>query len=117
MKTLALEIRDRATFIAALAIEMTPANDEQRYLLWRSGYTEDHPCIVLTPMHGNVIATCDPYQWSDRTYRAAHLYIIREWATLKDGDVVDVEFILGERSKPKLPERIETLSDRLGNFA
>jgi len=37
--------------------------------------------------------------------RAAHVYIEQSWALLKDGDVVDVEFILGETIKQKISER------------
>jgi hypothetical protein len=38
----------------------------------------------------------------------AHKYIIEHWYDLKTGDVVDVEFALGESEKPKLSERITT---------
>ena len=51
----------------------------------------------------------DPHGWDanrGRTIRKAHFYIIEHWNELRDGDVVDVEFILGERDKPKIAERI-----------
>ena len=35
----------------------------------------------------------------------AHNYIIEHWHELKDGDVVDVQFILGETKAPKVSER------------
>lgn len=41
----------------------------------------------------------------DRAYPVAHKYIIENWAKLKDGDVVDVQFILGETKAPKVSER------------
>ena len=34
----AIEIRDAATFIPAVAIKMEPANEEQRYLMARVGF-------------------------------------------------------------------------------
>jgi hypothetical protein len=37
--------------------------------------------------------------------RVAHDHIMRHWSTLKDGDVVDVEYILGEAATPKTSER------------
>ena len=36
----------------------------------------------------------------------AHCYIERKWRELKDGDVIDVEFILGETTSIKISERI-----------
>jgi hypothetical protein len=35
----------------------------------------------------------------------AHLWIEANFDKLNDGDVVDVEFILGERAMPKVSER------------
>lgn len=116
----ALEIRDRATFVPALAVEMTPLNpydyyevipneeaaEAQRYLLRRCGYPLDPPSILLTRLDGSGRATADPYDWGDRTFQVAHDYITKHWASLSDGDVVDVEFILGESTTPKASERI-----------
>lgn len=50
MKAKTLEIRDEGTFISALAIDINPSNDAQRYLMRRCGY----PCDGLP----NVILTC-----------------------------------------------------------
>lgn len=36
----------------------------------------------------------------------AHCWIIRHFAELRDGDVVDVQFILGESAQPKVSERL-----------
>lgn len=99
MKALALEIRDRATFIAALAVDMQPDNDAQRRLLWRCGYPLDgKPNVILTRLDGNGHATNDPYGWRGdrRTMPVAHNWIIDHWDELQDGAVIDVEFILGE---------------------
>lgn len=115
MKAKALEIRDRATFIPMLAVDMNPDSDDpvkamlQRYLLRRVGYPcNGQPNIILTKLSGDGKATNDAYEWGGRTYPVAHLWIIEHWDELKDGDVVDVEFILGETSKPKTSERYET---------
>lgn len=110
MKAKALEIRDRATFIAALAVDMNPSVsthcEKQLYLLQRCGYPCDGiPNVILTRLDGNGKATSDPYAWGDRTWSVAHNYIIEHWDELKDGDVVDVEFILGETDVPKVSER------------
>jgi len=122
MQAKALEIRDRMMFVAALAISMLPldnitatwdnsgraeAKEAQRYLLRRCGYSIDGPpMILLTRLDGDAHhATTDPYIWNDRTFKTAHLYITENWPSLKDGDVVDVEFILGETARPKASER------------
>lgn len=110
----ALEVRDEGTFIAVLAVDMNvhvfgPQHDAvaQHYLLRRCGYACDgRPNIILTRLDGSGKATNDPYDWGGRTYPVAHQYIIDHWLELKDGDVVDVEFILGERPQPKISERL-----------
>lgn len=45
----AIEIRDKGTFIPAVAIEMTPdpsQSENQRYLLHRAGYHGPNPTAV-----------------------------------------------------------------------
>lgn len=123
MRAKALELRDEGTFIALIAIDMNPrpqhdslgigspesaaAHQGQRHLLRRVGYPCDgRPNILITKLAGDGSkASNDPYYWGDRTYRVAHNYIIENWETLQDGDVVDVQFILGETKAPKKSER------------
>jgi hypothetical protein len=107
MKTKALEVRDRNTFIPVVAIDMNPHHDNETYLLRRCGYPcNGRPNILLTRMDGNgARAPCDPYAWGDRTMLVAHVYIIEHWNMLRDGDVVDVQFINGETPEPKVSER------------
>ena len=114
MKAKALEIRDVATFIAVLAVDMNPhvdgsANhDAQFYLLRRCGYACDSsPNILITRLDGDGLASNDPYSWSGRTWPVSHKYIIEHWDELNDGDVIDVEYILGEKSTKKVSERYE----------
>jgi hypothetical protein len=110
MEVKMLEIRDSATFIPVLCIRPVPDNEAQRYLLRRDGYSgsETERCIIV------VKAQCrgcsyDPYDWPDsRTMQNAHYYIEHNWSELRDGDVVDVEFILGERTEKKRSERETT---------
>lgn len=114
MTTKALEIRDKGTFIPALAVDMQPANEEQRWLLRRCGYPCDgEPNIILTRLDGDdrggaEAATNDPYSRGDRTWRIAHFWILKHWDELHDGDVVDVEFALGETPQPKVSEKFTT---------
>jgi hypothetical protein len=54
-------------------------------------------------------ATNKAYEWGEsvrRTFGVAHNYIIKHWHDLHDGDVVDVEWILGETKQKKISERV-----------
>ena len=107
MITKALEIRDRGTFIPMFAIQMTPSNLEQKYLLRRAGYGSDQTLIMLGYMGESGMVCCyDYYDWNDRTRQTAHQHIQNNFNELKDGDVIDVEFILGETDKCKISDRL-----------
>lgn len=104
MKVKCLEIRDRATFIPVICIEPVADNDSQRYLLMRDGYGGSD-CIIMIDYQCRG-ASYDPYDWPDsRTKTTAHLWITQNWDQIADGDVVDVEFILGETKTKKISER------------
>lgn len=123
MRVKLLELRDEGTFIPLLCVDMNPdvelvsgtADAErvvekfeaQRYLLRRCGYPCDgRPNIAITKLDASGDrCSNDPYYWGGRTLPVAHNYIINNWDKLKDGDVVDVEFILGEKPAPKVSER------------
>lgn len=99
------EIRDRATFIPAIAVNLIPDNAQAGYLMRRCGYDPTRPAIMLTRLAGETTASADFYHWRDRTMRVAHEYIYNHWDELTSGDVVDVEFALGEAPEPKVTER------------
>lgn len=124
MKTKLLEVRDIGTTIPLLCIEMRPEP-----LVWETAHVdrvENRGKVIVEerycqrygyPMEGNPsIAIChfalpvgrritnDPYEWGDRTFATAHEYILDHWDELMDGDVVDVELILGEKITKKQSE-------------
>lgn len=107
-----LEIRDRGTRIDALAIRMLAENEIQAYYMHRCcGYPSDGSSIMLMKLYDGK-ATNDPFRWTDlglgpRTMPNAHEYILEHYDELKDGDVVDVEHILGEKPTVKISERLE----------
>ncbi len=109
MITKSLEIRDRMTFIAVMAIKMKPANEGQRYLSARSGFGTspwDQSKYVIIMRLDGLETKLDAYDWSGgaRTMKIAHNFIAQNFDDLDDGDVVDVEFILGETDKMKASE-------------
>lgn len=109
MKIKCLEIRDRNTFIVVMAFKPMPENEAQRYLLRRDGWScrEDEHCVMVINTHKHV-AMHDPYDYGggSRTMPEAHKYIEKHWAELADGDVIDVEFILGETAEKKPSESV-----------
>jgi len=94
-----VEIRDRATFIPAVAFQIDGADD---YLARRVGFGS--PMVFLVTLSTQRCAY-DPYSWGDRTHHMAHLWLSQHWEEFKSGGVVDVEFLLGERDTPKPSER------------
>lgn len=104
MEIKVFEIRDKATFIPACAIKMASTNEKEDYLLRRAGFASgDH--VVLMRFHDDE-AHYDPYAWGNRrTLTNAHQYIAKYFDSLESGDVIDVEFILGETRDPKASER------------
>lgn len=111
MKSLMLEIRDSATFIPCMAISLVPDDKEQHFLLRRAGYGFDRTNIILIKMTGDVTAKHDAFDWTPltvRTMHVAHKFIADHFTTLKNGDVIDVEYILGETKECKVSERYGT---------
>jgi len=112
MQVKCLEIRDRATFVPVICIWPTPDNPAQRYLLRRDGYrgSESEPCVIMIDAQCRGVAY-DAYDWGKdpRTKGTAHNYITMHWSELRDGDVIDVEFILGETKTKKVSERLSTI--------
>jgi hypothetical protein len=114
METKLFEVRDRATFIPVLAVRLKPGCEEDRYLLARSGYgrspADQGRYVYMSKIAGGSgRATCDPNDWGHdgtRTLAVAHAHIVQHWGNLLTGDVLDVEFILGEATAPKVPERL-----------
>jgi hypothetical protein len=100
MTTKFLEIRDRATFIPALAIQIS---GEDGYLSRRAGFGEV-PMVYLIAL-ATEKAHYDPFGWGNRTMNTAHQFIEANFDALVDHAVVDVEFVLGERDAPKVSER------------
>jgi hypothetical protein len=109
MEVKCLEVRDAGTFIPVICIRPVPDNEGQRYLLRRDGYRGDasEHCIIVIKAQCRGVSY-DPCNWPNdtRTMPNAHGYIKRHWEELKDGDVIDVEYITGETSEPKVSERI-----------
>lgn len=98
-----VEIRDRETFIPSLIILMMPENEEEMYLMKQAGYGFTNPCIMLIPIQSPWYSarSSDEYVMKNgRTLSVAHKYIENNFHDLKNYQVIDVEFILGEVEQP-----------------
>lgn len=103
-----IEIRDRATFIPVLAVRMRSEAPVENYYLGRAGFPWNSGMVMVSRLD-NGKGQVDPYEWgaNPRTMEAAHLYIQSNYDQLQSGDVVDVEFVLKEKDKPKMSERYD----------
>lgn len=90
-----LEIRDRATFIPALAIKIEAGDS---WLARRVGF----PGGIIFMRLSNQEAHSDPYDWrgDTRTMPNAHVFVDKHFDELVDGQLIDVEVILGEKTVP-----------------
>lgn len=109
------EVRDSGTCMVMLGYVLRPNPISQTMqeinLLMRAGYGPQKManCFYIglfTLDGGEVQGSFDPYSHPPgaRTRSVAHDYIMKNWRTLKSGDVIDVEFILGETKQPKQSE-------------
>jgi len=105
------EVRDRMTFIPVLALCVDMHDMEmpvaERFLLRRVGYGANR-CVIFTRLAADgQLCHYDPWGWGDRTMHVAHRYVLEEWDELASGDVIDVEFILGDTTSPKASEMVD----------
>lgn len=113
MECKTIEIRDVGTSIPALAIKLNPGNEQDRYLLGRAGYGvqaehQSQYVLLLKLSGGSGDFNCRTGEWTGgRTMQVAHQFIKRSFDELESGQVVDVEFILGETPSPKQSEHVE----------
>jgi hypothetical protein len=100
-----VEIRDSMTFVPAMAIQVS---GEDGYLMRRAGFGNAMVYLVLLATEK---ARYDPFNWDTRTISVVHQWIEAHWDTVKDGDVVDVQFILGETQEPKVSEQVSLVTN------
>lgn len=113
-----IEIRDRHTYIPAVAMRMIPVSEVRhaghatesmlaRASLYRSvGFWSGGQVILMRLADQE--AHADVYDWANsRTMQTAHKWLEESFDAVEDGQVVDVEFILGEKAESSKPQRLE----------
>lgn len=117
MKIKLLEVRDRGTLMPCFAFKpneayRTPnscptlAMAKESFLVGRSGYGGECDAVVFGSLVEPSRCQYDCYAWNDgaRTLKVAHLYVTEHWDEIESGDLIDVEFILGETKETKKSE-------------
>ena len=112
------EVRDRGTFVPCFAVLASPRDliEDPRihldaeftrdiWLLRRAGYGEDRRCVLFGNLHSGYV-THDSHNQHNRTMQVAHRHVEENWDSLSSGDVIDVEFVLGETRAAKQSERL-----------
>lgn len=105
MQVKLFELRDKATFIPIVAIKIIPATIPELYLHRRVGFRVDDKPVMISRLAGGDELMLERY---DRTFAVALEHITDHFDTLTSGDVIDVEFILGETTEKKVSERFTT---------
>lgn len=103
MDTKMLEIRDSMTYIAVACVKLKSDNALERYHLHRAGFGEDTDLLEVIKLDGGE-AHYDAFDWGSARMREAHRYIEANFDKLNTGDVVDIQYILGETQTPKKSE-------------
>lgn len=107
MEIKVLEVRDVATTMRVMAIRLADVTNDiaTTEIIKIAGYAPALSNMILVINLGEPRVEYSAYSWrGSRTMRYAHEYIEENFNELKNGDVVDVEFILGETQEKKLPE-------------
>lgn len=114
METKLFEVRDRGTFIPAVCIKLSPSNIEERYLIAMAGYglqPKKQSEYILMGKLNELNFQDSPFGHPGfpivRTMGMAHQHVQKNWDELKSGDVIDVEFIMGETTEKKESQRLE----------
>ena len=99
------EIRDRGTLILVLAVQYGAHSPREQKILQRAGlWGGGAYSLQLTDLVSGRTER-DAYAWTgSRTKHEAHKYIEKNWDFLNSGEVIDIEYVLGEVHTPKQSE-------------
>ena len=100
------EIRDSATTIPVLCVRVNMAELERPdFEQFRDGgwAADEEGIVYMIEIPDPCRAAYDPFNWNSRarTFCDAHIYVKTEWDKLVSGQVIDVEFINGEKETCK----------------
>lgn len=111
MRTRLIEIRDEGTCIPAIAMQMWASNAVEAAFYRRCGYPQDRPYSIILMELNYQRATSDPYEWGGRTNPVVHDWLIENFDTVCEGQVIDVRVLLKEHLTPVDPEIFRSTSN------
>jgi len=101
-----IEVRDSMTTIPALAWKPDPSDEAELWFWSRSGFGRTPGDYVFLMRLSDQETKIDPYGWGHtRTMPTVHRHLMEHWDLVRNGDVIDVQFLLGETTIPKESER------------
>lgn len=98
MEAKLFEMFDGDLTTPVLGILLEARVNRETFLLEVAGFERSE--ILLLVLNSMEIKT-NPFEWDNQRMSVAHQYIFLNWAKLRNGEVVDVPFILGESDKKK----------------
>lgn len=99
------EVRDRATFLPVIAIrlDLNEMTEQELYLIRSAGHPIDANYSIGVFRLEDGSGSFDPFmQQRGRTLKEVHLWLQGNFDTTASGQVLDVEYILGETPTPKI---------------
>jgi len=104
-----LEVRADGYFLSMLAVGAYPTidklNDREIWILNRAGRSAKHTQILLMDLVSGA-SSWEPGNWTDRETTITHVHLLSNWKSIKSGDVIDIQYILGERKTIRLSEQV-----------
>lgn len=101
------EVRDRATTISAMAVRCKVADlsDVEQRLMVRAGWGRLSCALFLIELSTGR-GEHDPFAWGalGHTMRPVHLALGDHWDEYVSGEVIDAEYLRGEREEPRVSE-------------
>lgn len=94
-----IEVRDRATLIVMVATKV-----KNSPLLRLCGFDRDCDPVIINKLNGSFEAGIDQWTFQNDRTKEAVKHIIENFDSLQDRDVVDIEYILGEVTQPKVSQ-------------
>ena len=111
MENKLIEVRDVGTTLSILFIRLSAGSVSESFLLSRVGYgRRPQEYIVAIDLIHPLRIWLNPFETrmatqGARTLYSAHEEMTRNWEKYNSGDVLDVQYVLGETRHPKTSER------------
>lgn len=103
------EIRDNEKFIPFLVLKLDKITEEEKYLFKKSGYyiSKFNEYLFIRTKENHIATETYLNGINQPLYQIAIEHITQNWETLKDSEVIDINYISGKTNKPVEPYRYD----------